>query len=319
MTVDGLQQGGFLGPGFQFDPGRQWKWVRGRFRDFQANIALTETQRQRGTTSATEIANALDARFWPGTNTGHTYWHGSWAKRTTVRSRDRDVDILYSVSEADMNRYRARLHNGPAALLQDIRNALLERFPGTEIAGDRQVVVVAFEHVTVEVAPGHMNGVTWSGCDSKAGGAFISSTPYREIEAIDAADAGANANARPLIRMMKVWKAEQNVDVPAVALEVLASQFIATWAYRGFDVFFYDWMIRDFLAFLSAFAPTSIQLPSGPRIELGSGWHPAISRALAHSRAACDLERDNSMVEAGERWQRIFGADIPMHTTDQAI
>ncbi len=84
--------------------------------------------------------------------------------------------------------------------------------------------------------------------------------------------------------MMKRWQRENNVPLKSFQIERLAIEFAATSDNRQRDHFWYDWMVRDFLAYLCGRANTYIYMPGTNEIVgLGSEW---LSRAqTAHGRA----------------------------------
>src|SRR5260370_15173576 len=50
--------------------------------------------------------------------------------------------------------------------------------------------------------------------------------------------------------MLKAWKRECNVDIRSISLEILANVFVTQWEHRHQTIFYYDWMVRDFFAFM---------------------------------------------------------------------
>jgi hypothetical protein len=95
-------------------------------------------------------------------------------------------------------------------------------------------------------------------------------------------------------------------------IELLAAAFIQQSPWREKDFFWFDWIVRDFFAYLYYAANTFITIPgTSERIFLGNEWQSRA--AMAHGRAlkACDYERDNLVLSAGEEWQKILGLQIP--------
>jgi SMODS domain-containing protein len=114
-----------------------------------------------------------------------------------------------------------------------------------------RVVVVRFESYTVEVVPAFLlkNGGYWI-CDTNQGGYYKESDPWSELNYIDSVDQATNGNLRPLIRMLKVWQADCSVPIESFQLELLAADFISQSPWHLRNYFWFDWITRDFFAYL---------------------------------------------------------------------
>ena len=113
--------------------------------------------------------------------------------------------------------------------------------------------------------------------------------------------------------MMKQWQREHNVPLKSFQLERLAVEFLATWQNNQRDHFWYDWMVRDFLAYLIGRANTRVIMPStGEIVWLGSEWLSKAQTAYRHSLVACQHEHANNEMLAGQEWQAILGTAIPL-------
>jgi len=114
-----------------------------------------------------------------------------------------------------------------------------------------------------------------------------------------------------LARMLKCWQAECNVPLKPFHLELMATQFIGKWAYRGESLFWYDWMVRDCFAFLRSKANDFVLQPgTNEYIFLGSDWLPKAERAHTAAMRACEYERYNNDRSAQICWKDIFGSEI---------
>lgn len=87
-----------------------------------------------------------------------------------------------------------------------------------------------------------------------------------------------------------------------------------TYQYRNQHYFYYDWFIRDFFAFLCGKAWQTIYMPgTSEAIPLGADWLSRAESARDRTLKACDYERDDLTILAGEEWQKIFGNRIPIY------
>jgi hypothetical protein len=115
---------------------------------------------------------------------------------------------------------------------------------------------------------------------------------------------------------MKQWQRELNVPLKSFQLERLAIEFLANWVNNQLDHFWYDWMVRDFLAYLISRANTFLYMPgTNEMVSLGNEWLSKAQSAYRQALQACDYERDNYEILAGEQWQAIFGLAIPVTTS----
>ena len=182
---------------------------------------------------------------------------------------------------------------------------------------DGQVIVVPFNTTPVEISPGFLcdNGSIIT-CDTNNNGSYKTSSSKAEAIALDSSDVGWNGNTRALVRMIKQWQRVRNVPLKSFQIERVAIEFLSVWAYSHQDVFYYDWMIRDFFAYLIQRTNGHIVMPgTGEMIALGSDWLSRAVTAHRHAAEACNNERDNYEALAGTEWQEIFGSAIPVLVT----
>jgi hypothetical protein len=293
-----------------------WTGVRGRFRRFLANIALTPDQVADGNGKAEGVHACLRAHYYgnPALSVGH--YAGSWDKSTVVRP-PRDVDLYFFMPVSAFERFEQRSGNKQSQLLQEVKSVLQATYPNTDMRGDGQVVMVKFESYAVEVAPAFQlrnSQQVWI-CDTNNEGRYKVADPIAEVRAIDDGDHATMGNLRPLIRMLKTWQWQCNVPIKSFHLELAASAFLQTYQYRLEDVFYYDWMVRDFFDALRASGNHILQVPGiGEWVNLGNAWQARAESAYVRADKACDYERADMVVHAGEEWQRIFGTYIPLMT-----
>jgi hypothetical protein len=260
------------------------------------------------------IRACLNRRYWnTNSETANSVLIGSWGKSTRVRP-PRDIDILFLLPPQVYWQYQSRVGNRQSALLQEIRNVLVETYSQTKLRADGQVVLVPFNTIEVEVAPGFRcdNG-TILVCDTNEGGRYKTSTAEFELADLNVSDAAYRGNTRALVRMMKQWQRECNVPLKSFCIERMAVEFMVHCPWHYNDVFYYDWMVRDFLAYLIQRANGWLYMPgTAEAIWLGSEWLSKAQTAFSNALSACDNERDNYQFLAGEGWQAIFGSSIPL-------
>lgn len=288
--------------------------VAKRFDTFLSNIALTQNQIDDGKSRKKSVIKALNSHYWGSiSDSENSQYVGSWGKYTRIRP-PRDVDVLFTLPRSVYDRFQSRTGNKQSQLLQEVKGVLQSSFPSTAIKGDGPVVQVPFSAYDVELIPAFSltSGRYWI-CMTDGGGYYKEADYDAEAEKIKTSN-GKSANmTRHLIRMMKRWQSYCSVPLKSFWIELLAVDFLANWEHRGKSSIYYDYMVRDFLAFIKDKGNTSVFAPGTYEImNLGDAW---VSKAkTAHSNAvnACSLESSDS-AGAGDYWQKIFGTDIPKY------
>jgi hypothetical protein len=258
------------------------------------------------------VRACLNRHYWNASSeTDNSLLIGSWGKDTRGRP-SRDVDILFLLPPALYHQYQARSGNRQSQLLQEVKEVLRQTYSQTVMRGDGQVVSIPFNTMPVEVAPGfRCTDGSIIICDANDGGRYKTSTAEAEARDIAACDASCNGNARPLVRMMKRWQDECNVPLKSFQLERLAVEFLRGWQYSNRGLFWYDWMVRDFFAFLIGRANTFLVMPgTGEVVALGDSWLTRTQSAYRKALSACENEQGNYEALAGADWQAIFGSSV---------
>ena len=291
-----------------------WIFVRRRFSIFLNNLKITAVQNNDGNTKQAGVRACLNRYYYGNSSdSANSLLIGSWGKYTRVRP-PRDIDILFVLPNDVYYRYQNRTGNKQSQLLQEVKNVLAQTYPQTKMRGDGQVVVVPFNTMPVEIALGfRCTDGSIIVCDANNQGRYISSSAELEESALVISDSKYNGNTRALIRMMKAWQTEKNVPLKSFVLERLSIEFMETWGSNTKDIFWYDWMVRDFFAYLCTRANGYISMPgSGELIALDNDWLFRAQTAHKKSISACENEHQNYEYLAGSDWQDIFGNIIPM-------
>ena len=259
------------------------------------------------------MVNCLNRHYYSSaSDTDHSFLIGSWGKDTAARP-PRDVDVYFLLPASVYTRFQTNVSNRQSALLQEVKGVLLETYPDTDMSGDGQVVLVRFGSYNVEVVPAFelTNGRYWI-CNTKNGGSYKEANPLAELGYINTVDRATNGNLRPLIRMLKAWQTHCAVPIKSFQLELLAANFISNSPWRLYDFFWFDWITRDFFAYLYHRANTFIVVPGTQEsIHLGNDWQSRAERAYWRAEKACEHEKYNRVEAAGEEWQKVFGPQIP--------
>ncbi len=292
-----------------------WIGVSSRFRQFNQNITLTETQVADGVTKHHGVRSCLNSRYYgTASDTANSVLIGSWGKLTRVRP-PRDIDILFILPSSVYERFNTYVGNKQSAILQEVKTVLQKTYPDTDMSGDGQVIVVRFNTINVEVVPVFEldNGQYWI-CDTHNGGSYKKADPKAEIALISSVHSDNNNNLRPIIKMLKTWQSYCNVPLKSFYIELIATDFLKSCEWRKNGYFYYDWIIRDFFKYLQSKENGYIFVPGTyEAISLGNAWKSRCDTAYARALKACEYEHDDYVNLAGEEWQKIFGTNIPQN------
>jgi hypothetical protein len=238
---------------------------------------------------------------------------GSWAKSTEIRP-PRDIDFLFLLPECVYYRYWWVSGNRQSELLQEVRGVLKNRYSGTNIRGDGQVVTVPFNSYSVEVVPAFQLGNgQFLICDTHLGGRYKTSDPIAEIRSIDRSDGSSRGSTRDLIRMMKRWQEYCSVPLKSFCIELLCTEFLDSWTHTGKGCAYYDRMVRDFLAYLLTRSSFWVFAPgTGEPIYLGEAWLKKVVSAFYRAVEACACDRQALPLSAAKEWQGVFGPEFPV-------
>lgn len=303
--------------------------VSDRFKRFLANLSLTAKQREDGQKKHRAVRACLNAHYWGSSSeTAHSMLVGSWGKSTEKRP-PRDIDVLHVLPDSVKERLGnlAWGTNKQSYLLREVKGVLAATFPSTEVRADGQVVVVPFASYHVEVVPaleeksflfGEHTG-KYIICDTHDGGSWKATDPVAEIANVKSSNDATNGDTRSVIRMMKRWQDHCNVPIKSFVLELCAIDFLRGWEHRGKGLVYYDWMVRDFLAYMKLKATfDSVTVPgTGESIRwFYADWKSKAESAHARAVKACEFgasEKPGSDVDAGMEWQKVFGDEIPLY------
>lgn len=295
----------------------RWIYVTRRFTTLLATLNITSDQLEDGNRKLRGVIASLNRAYWDSdSETDNGIPIGSWGKRTRVRP-PRDIDVLFPLPAAVYHRFEQRSGNRQSQLLQEVKEHLEDTYPATRMRGDGQVVLIPFNTYAVEVVPAF--ALTDGGyfvCDANGGGQYKSVYPHAELAALDAADTAMNGNVRKLTRIMKQWQRYCDVPIKSFHIEALVKETLRRFDYGRKDEFWFDWLVRDVLAHLISRSNGTFVMPSSTEmVALGNAWLSKAETAYQRALKACEYERANYNVLAGEEWQKIFGTAVPRMVT----
>lgn len=287
--------------------------VKARFSQFLDNIRLTDTQITSGVSCKESVIRCLNAAYYGiSSASANSLSVGSWGKFTRIRP-PRDVDVLFRLPDEVYHRFQQRTGNKQSQILQEVKRHLERTYPSTNIRGDGPIVLVPFSAFNVEVIPAfRLTSGQHYVCMTDNGGRYKTADYDAEIKHIADSDTETDKKARELIRMMKCWQGYCDVNIKSFWIELTAVSFLSQWGYAAESMYYYDWMVRDYLEFLVSKKNAYIYAPGTyEAMYLGERWESKASSALTRAKKACEYEAKDQAYNAGDEWQKIFGTDMP--------
>jgi hypothetical protein len=289
-----------------------WHYVIPHFEQFLAELELKPSQRLDAMGKAERVARSLFARYYPDQdwNPRCFLMAGSVGKGTAIRPPS-DVDLNFVLPRSDFHRIQGLAgDNKQSQFLQEVKRTLLVTYPNTDIRGDGPVVKVPFSTYYFEVCPTFLCDYgTYLTAHTKNNGSWHYSNPHAEYRWLQDVDKKTNGKATHLIKMLKAWKRTCNVELKSICIEILAILFVDQWHNNDKTMLYYDWMVRDFFAYLLQYEDHGRTKPAGilEWIEMGDNWQTKARSAYDRAIKACEYEHADQWLAASWEWQKIFG------------
>ncbi|MBB4154412.1 uncharacterized protein (DUF2249 family) [Sphingomonas jinjuensis] len=238
---------------------------------------------------------------------------GSYGRWTGIRGIS-DLDMLYIMPAGCWSDYK---DGGQYKLLRKAADAILARYPNTEVYPDTLVVVVKYANFKIEVQPVFEDESGFWYPYTKNGGSWRLTKPRAELTATRQIDDDKNGNLRRLCKMARAWKNKHGVAMGGLLIDTLVHNFLlSTSDFDKTTHYSCGQMMRDFLEYLA-------DQPKQDRYAaLGSGQHVKVHKRF-EAKAKKGLELADKALEAGEeakannRWRKLFGRAYPLSDTTE--
>lgn len=283
--------------------------VASAFQGLKSNLEITTLQQStvagRQQAVRDSVARSLAVK--------DSFLTGSYRRHTMIGPlKSADVDIFVVL---DPKYYKA---DGQAALLDQVRSALLVTYPTTpRISRNGQAVTISFTDFLVDVVPAFYRRGGGFLIPSSTERRWIETDPRTHVTFLSNANAAHNGDLVPLIKMIKAWNREIGGAFGSFYLELLVEKVLRGVTISSFPSgcrFVFD-KGRERIKF-------KIVDPAG----LGSGQVSGlvgvktVSEAVkrfdtAHSRAidAEALEQRGKVTDAIGAWRTVFGSSFPAY------
>ncbi len=277
------------------------------FSDFLANLTIQNTE----TISLRygELTAALNKKFRDTeSKTSNVLQVGSFGRSTGINGIS-DLDMLYIMPKAEWDTYQ---DGKQLKLLQDVKSAVLARYPATDVRVDRLVVTVTYTDFHVEIQPVfEQDDGSYMYPDTLDEGAWKITKPREEMEAMSDMDEAKNCNLKRLCRMGRAWKNKHGLEMGGLLLDTLAYNFLeGTEEYDDRSFLYYDWLSRDFFQYLSELPEQDYYAApgSGQRVKVKKKFQRKAKKAYRLCLAAIEAEDEKGV---NDKWKKVYGRPFP--------
>lgn len=226
-----------------------------------------------------------------------------------------DIDLLVILPWSVFYQYDNYRYNGQSALLQAVKNSILNTYSQTKMRADGQVVQVVFSDMTFEVVPcfEYSDG-TFCYPDTNGGGSWRTMNPRAEIAAVQSRNQEARQNMSALSRMVRSWKDYNNVPIKGITIDILAHRFLRDYQFKANTSVYYDYMTRDFFAYLLNIPSTQssyLVMGSNRYITDHGYFHYKAKQAYNLALEAIEADQNKFNCTRNNKFREIYGTRFP--------
>lgn len=177
--------------------------------------------------SIKEITKKLNKKYYDSdSDEEHSYIVGSIGRKTAIKDVS-DVDLIFNLPKEVYKRFDAYESNGQSSLLQEIKGAIAERYPTTDISADGQVVVISFLKYTIELVPSFLqDDDSFLYPDTNDGGSWKVTKPFQEQEESVKIDDDYNGVFVKLSNALRCWKDNIGFKFGGLLIDTLVYNFL---------------------------------------------------------------------------------------------
>lgn len=287
------------------------------FAIFLENIKVSSERADKVRDRYNKITKKLNQTFRnTDSETANSLRVGSYGRYTGIKGIS-DLDMLYIMPNILWKTYEDK----PGKLLSDVKEALLELYPKTDIRKDGLVVVVTFSDFKIEVQPvfeiqeEDNTEVSYKYPTSKNGGEYKITKPKHEQKAMTEFKTVHGTHHRLLCKMLRAWKDNVGLPMGGLLIDTLAYRFCTS--HPEFDKCGYDSfgeLTKDFFEYIKNEPKQDYYLALGSkqRVKVKSAFQSKAKQAYKECTKALE---ETSEETKHERWRNVFGNSFPKENT----
>lgn len=285
--------------------------AKDEFPNFLDNLVLKKEEEM--LTTYKGVVTKLNQVYWESdSDKDNARQVGSYGRATAIDGIS-DLDMLFNLPNDLFEQYDEHEGNGQSALLQNVRMALLEKYPKSDIKADGQVVVFNHSDYIIEIVPCFLQeDGKYKHPDTNDGGSWVIADPVSEMTAIDDLDSKSGNVLRNLCKMTRAWKNRNGVLIGGFLIDTLAYNFITEKTeFHNIDFENYSKLCRDFFDFLANQKDEQeYWLAPGSMKRVYKGGNFTAKAKKAEKRCDDAIEKDGQE-SARVLWKRVFGRQFP--------
>ena len=220
-----------------------------------------------------EITKKLNKKYYgTGSEVAHAYIVGS-VGRGTAAVGESDVDMIFELPWKEYERFSVYADNGQSALLQEVKEEILGRYPRTDLKGDGQVVVIDFDLFRVELVPAFLRpDGSYLHPDTNHGGSWKSTYPRLEQRAVWEMQERSLRYFGFLCNVLRVWRGAQKVAIGGFLIDTLVYDYFS----QGMRIFepnktYFFVLLKDVLEYIARQDENNIEWQAlGSGVPIGS-------------------------------------------------
>lgn len=283
------------------------------FDTFNSNLLMSSTVVGDISYRYKRITKQLNKDFWDSeSDTLHSLYVGSYGRGTEIHTSD--IDVLMQLPSATYTQYNNHQGNGQSALLQAVKISIEKTYKPTYMRADGQVIKLDFtDGINFEIVPAFLNNAgSFTYPDTNDGGSWKITNPKSEMDEMTKANNTWNKNLKKLCRMARAWKETWDVPIGGLLIDTLAYNFLANYQYRDKTSVYFDWMSRDFFAYLKD-QKTDQQywLAVGSNQQVWTKGNFQYKALRCYNISLEAIEKEKFEFTAKSKWREIYGTKFP--------
>ncbi len=283
------------------------------FDTFNNNLLMTTTTVGDIAYRYKRITKQLNKDFWNSeSDTLNSLYVGSYGRGTEIHTSD--IDVLMQLPYNTYTQYNNHHGNGQSELLQAVKLSIEKTYKTTYMRADGQVIKLDFtDGINFEIVPAFLNkNGSFTYPDTNEKGSWKVTDPKSEMDEMTKANKNLNKNLKKLCRMARAWKETWSVPIGGLLIDTLAYNFLKDYKYKDKSTVYFDWMSRDFFAYLKDQSATQkywLAVGSNQQVYTKGNFQYKALRCYNISLEA--IEKEKFEFTAKSKWREIYGTKFP--------
>lgn len=264
--------------------------------------------------TAGEIAKKLNAHYYDAKqdSSSHMYIVGSVGRGTAIKGSS-DLDLLFDLPIETYKKFDNYESNGQSALIQEVKDVIIERYPNTKVRGDGQVVVIEFLKYIVELVPGFkQSDDRFKYPDTHDGGSWKYTDPIPEQEECKNANNESDGVYFDFCHVIRNWKNCIGFEFGGLLIDTLIYNHFKENDYyssSGYDDY-YEILKKVFEYLKGCNKDQAYWLAVGSKQHVhNSGEGAFVNRAKKALKQISDAEENND--DINDALRSLLGNDFP--------